>query len=89
MTAEELLAAYDQALARLAAQSPEPGPAHRLIDPVLRLFGADSRTHALRERRNLLARAARDEVVAGDSQRANALEAALRSRGSGSAPAVR
>ncbi len=83
MTAEELLAAYDQALARLAAQTPESGPARRLIDPLLALFGADSRTHAVRERRNLLARAACDEVAAGDPRRAHALEVALRRRESG------
>lgn len=85
MTADELLAAYDATLARLAARTPEPGPAHRLIDPLLRLFSADSRTHAVRERLLLLERAAHDEVTAGDPQREDALDAALRRRESGSA----
>ncbi|MBL8834131.1 MAG: hypothetical protein JNL71_17195 [Rhodospirillales bacterium] len=83
MTADELLAAYDATLARLAADTPEPGPARRLIDPLLRLFGADSRTHAVRERTRLLDRAARQAVAAGDPMRAGLLDEALRSRVSG------
>ena len=79
-TADELLVAYDEALARLAATTPEPGPAHRLIDPLLRLFGRDSRTLARRERQSLIEHAARVRVVAGEPARAKALDDALRRR---------
>jgi hypothetical protein len=80
MRADELLVAYDEALARLAANTPEPGPAHRLVDPLLRLFGRDSRTLARRERKALIERAARISVVADEPARANVLEEALRLR---------
>jgi hypothetical protein len=80
VTPGELLLAYDEALARLAATTPEPGPAHRLIDPLLRLFGRDSRTLARRERRACIEQAARFSVAAGDSGRARALDDALRRR---------
>ncbi len=76
----ELVAAYEEALARLAATTPEPGPAHRLLDPLLRLFGRDSRTMARRERQALIERAARICVSAGEPARAAALEEALRRR---------
>ena len=80
MTPDELVAAYDAALARLAALSPEPGPARRLIDPLLRLFGRDSRTYAMRERASLLDRAARDAVAGGNAERRRALDDALARR---------
>ncbi len=81
MTDDRLLAEYDETLARLAAQSPEPGPAHRLIDPLLRLFGRDSHSLARRERRVLIERAARLAVAAGDPARSSSLDEALRRRG--------
>jgi hypothetical protein len=80
VTPEELVSAYDETLSRLAGLSPEPGPAHRLIDPLLRLFGRDSRTYAVRERAALLDRAARDAVAGGNAERRRALDAALARR---------
>jgi hypothetical protein len=80
VTTDDLVAAYDEALSRLVAQSPEPGPAHRLIDPVLRLFGVDSRTFAIAERSRALDHAARRAVAAGDPAVSMELDAALRRR---------
>ncbi|MBI3505872.1 MAG: hypothetical protein HY059_13610 [Proteobacteria bacterium] len=80
MTGDDLVAAYDEALSRLAAQTPEPGPARRLIDPFLRLFGADSRTFAVAERSRALDHAARRAVAAGDPAVSLELDAALRRR---------
>ncbi len=86
MNPDALVASYDAALARLAADHPPPGAAGRLIDPLLRLFGADARTRAQAERADLLDRAARHEVAAGNIERAAALDAALRRRAARPAP---
>jgi hypothetical protein len=43
----------------LAARSPDPAKGHRLLDPLWRMFGRDSRTLARAEREREIERSAR------------------------------
>jgi len=48
----------------LAAEIPAPARGPRLVDPLLRLFGADSQSYARRERRAAIERLAFAEALA-------------------------
>jgi hypothetical protein len=48
----------DALRAELAARSPDPARGHRLLDPLWRLFGRDSRTLARAERLREIERSA-------------------------------
>ena len=49
---------HEELRARLAARSPDPARGHRLLDPLLRLFGWDSQTRARAERAREIERSA-------------------------------
>ena len=64
MQAAALQKIYAAACARFSAEIAEPARGTRLIDPLLRLFGADSQSYAKRERAAAIARLAFEAVLA-------------------------
>jgi hypothetical protein len=62
--AAALQKSYAAACARFSSEIAEPARGPRLIDPLLRLFGADSQSYAKRERAAAIERMAFDAVLA-------------------------
>jgi hypothetical protein len=58
----------DKLRAGLAARSPDPATGNRLLDPLWRLFGRDSRTLARAERAREIERSARALAKAADTK---------------------